>query len=137
MGNHTWSHRLLLAVNERILKQEIYDFDQYFNKNFNYSMKFFRPPWGIITKKSVNIIEKHYGYKIFNWNKDSLDYLLPYSRNIHKIITPKFSSDPLIILFHDGNILSPISTRKYTLKSVEKLIQLKNENVDFTLPDFM
>ena len=90
IGNHTWSHRLLLAVNKKILKQEIYDFDQYFKSNFNYSMKFFRPPWGIITKKARNIIEKQYGYKIFTWHQDSLDYLLPFSRNIHKIVTPKF-----------------------------------------------
>ena len=53
IGNHTWSHRLLVAVNEKILKQEIYDYDQYFKKNFNYSMKYFRPPWGIITKNLV------------------------------------------------------------------------------------
>jgi peptidoglycan/xylan/chitin deacetylase (PgdA/CDA1 family) len=133
-GNHTWSHRILIAVNNNILKREIHEYDLYFKDNFNYTMKFFRPPWGFLTRKTAAIIEKRYGYKILTWNKDSMDYLLPCHRNISHIIFSK-TMNPLIILFHDGVILSPIFTRKYCMRTIEKLLKIKSDNIEFVLPD--
>jgi peptidoglycan/xylan/chitin deacetylase (PgdA/CDA1 family) len=133
-GNHTWSHRILIAVNNNILKREIHDYTIYFKDNFNYSMKFFRPPWGFLTRKTAAIIEERYGYKILAWNKDSMDYLLPCHRNIYHIIFSQ-TMNPLIILFHDGVILSPIFTRKYSMRTIEELLKIKRDNIEFILPD--
>ena len=136
IANHTWSHRILFAASPETLKREIYDYGLYMRENFNYTMKFFRPPWGIISKKIVDIIKNEFGYKLLLWNRDSLDYLLPLSRNINKLIASESQEDPQIILFHDGNILSPVCTRKHTLQTVEKLIELKKKNIEFILPDY-
>ena len=85
-------------------------------------MKFFRPPWGVLSKKTAEIIKKQYGYRMFNWNKDSLDYILPFSRKMHNTVLGT-TKDPVIILFHDGIILSPIITRKHSIRTIEKLDQ--------------
>jgi peptidoglycan/xylan/chitin deacetylase (PgdA/CDA1 family) len=134
IGNHTWSHRILIATNPDVLKREIYDYHQYFQDKFGYQMIFFRAPWGLLSQKTGYFIEKQFGYEILNWHKDSLDYLLPCSRNLSNKIRSN-NQDPLIILFHDGIILSPIFTRKFSIKTVEGLLQLKNDHFEFILPD--
>ena len=135
IGNHTWSHRLLFSANQKVLEKEVWEYHQYVKETFNYSMRFFRPPWGILNRKAVKIIEEQFGYQIIKWNIDSLDYILPYSRKLQHVVLSTTTIDPIIILFHDGIILSPVLTRKYSLRTIEKLLQLKNKGIRFILPE--
>jgi len=133
IGNHTWSHKPLVMLNDKRLHAEIYSCHQYLLDKFNYQVHYFRPPWGLISARQREVINSQFGYKIIFWNKDSYDYLWPYSRNLYDTIT-RAKKDPCILLFHDGIILSPLFTRKHMVATLKKLLPLKDSKIDFVLP---
>lgn len=132
IGNHTWSHYPLFQNNENVLQREIVDFHDFIFDNYQYTMKFFRPPWGVFPRNIKKKMETQYNYTTLLWDVNSFDYCFPYRKNLY-LFNWKKNKKTITILFHDGVILSPSTTRFHTLKMVENLL-LKQSEFDFVFP---
>ncbi|NOG47167.1 MAG: polysaccharide deacetylase family protein [Calditrichaeota bacterium] len=119
IGNHTWSHKPLLALSKKSIFEEINKTHQFFLDCFSYKISCFRPPWGIIRKSHLELIESRFNYESVFWDVDSRDYFLPFPIRDKKKLKTK-----TIYLFHDGIKFSPVFSREHTLLSVERLIKI-------------
>jgi peptidoglycan/xylan/chitin deacetylase (PgdA/CDA1 family) len=132
LGNHTYSHRMLLFANRAVLEKEIFRFGSHVREAFGYQMKCFRPPWGILPRSYKSIIEAN-GYNTLMWQVDAMDYALPVARDLYSILRD-LRENPVTILMHDGVCKSPVLSRRHTLKMVERLLERKGSELHFTLP---
>ncbi|MBN2423549.1 MAG: polysaccharide deacetylase family protein [Calditrichaceae bacterium] len=115
IGNHSMNHWLLLFNTNKIFHAEIVSVHKMMLEQFGYTIRYFRPPWGIIHKKLKIRCETELDYEILLWNTDSLDYIWPFGR---RLPVKKYNNEN-IILMHDGHAFSPVANKKHTLLMLE------------------
>lgn len=99
IGNHTYSHRDLSALDNRQVTQEISDMNRELQKILpGYEIKYFRPPYGRYTAHT----EKASGMEMALWTVDSGDWENPCADNIYRNTTTDTANGDVII-FHDNN----------------------------------
>lgn len=73
IGNHSFTHPNLPKVNDIRFHDEIQITENILSSIVGYSPKLFRPPYGNIDETQIQWLVSQ-GYKIINWNVDSLDW---------------------------------------------------------------
>jgi len=67
VGNHTVNHKSIPSLSDNELEKEIMDLHKALYEKFGYEMKYFRPPKGEFSEKSLSIINK-LGYTTVLWS---------------------------------------------------------------------
>ena len=119
IANHTMSHKLLTKLNREESIREISAFNDLMKEEFNYDVKYFRPPYGRFNLKTNGIL-KELNMKCIMWNLLTYDY----ESNIEKV---KYAIDNhlngnSIIVFHDSIKGSDIilEALNYTIEQADK-----------------
>ena len=73
IGNHTWSHPSMPDLSAAECENEIKTLHDYVKENYNYEMKYIRPPMGEFSEKSLAVSQK-LGYKSVFWSFAYKDY---------------------------------------------------------------
>ncbi len=73
LGNHSWSHPSMPSLNEEKMVNEVMRLHNLVCEKFNYEMKYFRPPMGEFSKKSLAVC-KQLGYKSVFWSFAYVDW---------------------------------------------------------------
>ena len=133
IGNHTWSHRMVLPGFGNLLEKEVSRFDSYVREQFGFSIKLFRPPWGLLSRKYSLILTDTFSYKILLWDVDSMDWAYPFTRNLTTRLCAATTNEP-ILLMHDGICFSPTRSRSHTIKMLGRILEAKGRFLDFKLP---
>jgi peptidoglycan-N-acetylglucosamine deacetylase len=134
IGNHMWSHNPFRSLVNSKLENEIARVHDHFVQNYNYQIRVYRPPWGILLSKARSFIESKWGYKIIHWDVDCHDYIWPYPR--HLSFPSNTTNKPVqILLMHDGAMFSPISSKTHTIDALKYLIQHQNQDYIFMHPE--
>jgi peptidoglycan/xylan/chitin deacetylase (PgdA/CDA1 family) len=133
IGNHTWSHRMILPGFANLLEKQVLRTDNYVREQFGYSMKLFRPPWGLLSRKQSSILTDTFSYKILFWDVDSLDWAYPFARNLITRLWASTTNEP-ILLMHDGICFSPTRSRSHTIRMLKRILKTKGRSLDFKLP---
>ena len=131
IGNRTWSHHpLLLPSRERLLR-EIEPVNELLAKQFDYRIRFFRPPWGILSRRAKDIIEKEMHQTVVLWDIDVYDYAWPFSQSLKRIMTFEKRNE-CVILCHDGMLFSPIRSRTHTVANIDRLLRTAPSSISFS-----
>lgn len=118
IGNHSYSHKWLIKLDEKALKEQIYKTQDIIKESTGYTPTLLRPTYGSVNNKIKNLNE----FKIVLWNVDTLDWKY---KNINRIVSraTKNAKDGNIILMHDIHLK--------TAKALEKIIPiLKDEGFE-------
>ena len=73
IGNHSWSHPSMPDLSTESCKLEITKLHDYMLENYNYEMKYIRPPRGEFSERTL-AITKNLGYKTILWSFAYKDY---------------------------------------------------------------
>lgn len=73
IGNHSYSHPLFKTKSVQEFKNEIERTEKVIERLIGYKPRLIRPPYGEINEEQLKWA-KQQGYKIINWNVDSLDW---------------------------------------------------------------
>lgn len=73
VGNHSWSHPSMPSLSEEKMVNEVMRLHNLVCEKFNYEMKYFRPPMGEFSKKSLAVC-KQLGYKSVFWSFAYVDW---------------------------------------------------------------
>lgn len=118
IGNHTFNHKLLLKLNKNDTLKEISSFNSIMLRDLNYSVKYFRPPYGWF-KFNTNKLMKETELCCVMWNLVTYDY----HNNLERV---KFAIDNYlqsnsIIVLHDSNKSADIikESINYIVEKVE------------------
>lgn len=98
IGNHSYSHNYFNKISEEEMKKELEKTSKKIKNITGEDIKIFRPPYGEIDENGVKICES-LGYKVVNWDVDSMDW-----KNIKSIyIIDRVAQNTTlgsIVLFH-------------------------------------
>lgn len=113
IGNHTYSHPHLKAIDEAKLSEEVTRAAALLQEVAGIRTSLFRPPEGIITPAVTAAAEKG-GYRTVLWSIDTMDWALnPASKIVQTV--KREASDGDIVLFHDwvaGDSPTPAALRQ-------------------------
>lgn len=96
IGNHTWSHPNLAKLSTPEVIKEIKKTQEIVQSITGLTPILFRPPFGSITSSDVGIID-NLGFKIINWNIDTLDYEGTCVEEIMNIVQTEISPGSIIL----------------------------------------
>lgn len=129
IGNHTYKHRMLPLLSDREVEREIRKTHKIIVETTDYVPDFFRPPMGLCTRRTVNVIEAC-GYKTVVGDVYPRDPNKPGSQKIVDRILMRTQPGSLIILHDGGN--SRNVDRSQTLAAVDEIIpRLKDRGFRF------
>lgn len=100
IGNHTFSHANLRALNEKNITEELERTQEIIYETGEYGTKLIRPPEGKYSPAMTKLAEKM-EYSIVLWTVDTRDWAHTPSDKIYDNVTKSIKSGD-IILFHDG-----------------------------------
>lgn len=103
IGNHTYSHKELAPSTRKIIINELSKTDVAIKDVTGVSTKLFRPPRGIYSQASRQLLVE-LGYKIILWSVSSVDWRRTSPNWIVNRIR-RYARYGSIILFHDGGAL--------------------------------
>ena len=119
IANHTMSHKLLTKLNREESIREISAFNDLMKEEFNYDVKYFRPPYGRFNLKTNGIL-KELNMKCIMWNLLTYDY----ENNIKKVkyAIDNYLKENSILVFHDSIKCSDIidEALNYTIEQADK-----------------
>ncbi|WP_088835141.1 polysaccharide deacetylase family protein [Paenibacillus tyrfis] len=135
IGNHSYSHKLFTKLSDDLFQSQVLQTQQTLKRLIGYSPRLLRPPYGEISESQLLWASEH-GYRIVNWNVDSLDWKqLGQEKVISNIITNVKPGS--IILQHSGG--GPGQDLNGTVQALPTVIQtLKSRNLKMvTLPELL
>jgi peptidoglycan/xylan/chitin deacetylase (PgdA/CDA1 family) len=100
IGNHSWTHPQLSKLSDQRVAEEITKTQEAIKNACGFTPTLLRPPYGAITKRQREWIEKQFGLNVILWSVDPLDWKRPGA----SVITQRILSDAqsgAIILSHD------------------------------------
>ena len=100
VGNHSWSHPSMPDLSKDQAKAEISKLHDFVKEQFGYSMKYFRPPMGEFSERTLAIASE-LGYKSVLWSFAYKDYDVnnqPDRSAAMKRITSSAHSDAIYLL---------------------------------------
>ena len=134
IGSHTWNHyNMGKAKIDKILEKEEQTKQVYYNITGD-ELTLMRPPYGIITNKQKEILDKI----IVTWSIDTLDWKTKNTEQIKNEIL-KNAKDGEIVLMHDlypttveavKEVLPILYSRGYQIVNVSELAKLKGRTLE-------
>ncbi len=121
IGNHTFSHPLMIRLNDHEMTNEIRRTDELIKRLTGQSPRFLRPPMGLFSKRVLNCIEAC-GYRTVVGDVYPRDPHHPGKRKIIHRVLARTRSGSIIILHDGGN--TPDVDRRPTIDAVEEVIPL-------------
>ena len=100
IGNHSWTHPQLSKLSDQRVTEEIAKTQEAIKNACGYTPTLMRPPYGAITKRQREWIEKQFGLSVILWSVDPFDWKRPGASVISQRILS--GAEPgSIILSHD------------------------------------
>lgn len=119
IGNHTFSHRILPLLRDEEVKAELHQTEEAIRIHTGRMPRFVRPPMGLFTKRTVNLIEAC-GYNTVIGDVYPRDPHLPGKDKIYQRVMRRVRPGSIIIL-HDGGNTRNVD-RSQTVWAAEKII---------------
>ncbi len=137
IGNHTFSHPLLIFKNEAEIRCEISDCQQALQDAVGEHSNLFRPPFGG-RRPAVLRIARELGLEPIMWNVTGHDWNVPSAELIEEKIERQMHGGDVILL-HDGWHKHMGADRSQTVIATDRLIaRYKAEGREFvTIPQMM
>ena len=125
IANHTWNHPDITKLSKEDLYEEIHSLNVEIQKLTEQDVKFFRPPYGKITKDHLYTIVDFGLVPVF-WDIDTNDWDSSITEPIERRVMESLKQHN-IILMHDGG-----GPRERTVKALPKIIKrLKRKGYKF------
>ncbi len=118
LGNHTWSHNILTKISNAKQIEVIEKVQNYAYENFNYQIKYFRPPHGKFPLSLSKTLSR-LGLTNIMWSL--LTYDFENNFDIVKFAIDNFLKQNSIVVFHDSNKSAAIieDGLKYLIETAE------------------
>jgi peptidoglycan-N-acetylglucosamine deacetylase len=100
IGNHSWTHPQLSKLSDERVTEEITKTQDAIKNACGYTPVLLRPPYGAITARQKEWIEKHFGLSVIIWSVDPFDWKRPGSSVIEQRILAG-ARPGAIVLSHD------------------------------------
>ena len=120
LGNHTLNHRILPFRRAETVRQEILQTDRIIREVTGYRPRLMRPPMGLFTKRTVDVIEAC-GYGTVVGDVYPRDPHMPGRDKIHRRVMARVRPGSIIIL-HDGGNTAHVD-RSQTVWAVRHILQ--------------
>jgi peptidoglycan/xylan/chitin deacetylase (PgdA/CDA1 family) len=137
VGNHTFTHPLLIFKSEEEIRRELSDCRAALQDAIGYHSNLFRPPFGG-RRPTVLRIARELDLASVMWNVTGYDWSAPPAAVIeHKVVKQIRGGD--VILLHDGGHRQMSADRSQTVIATDRLIaRYKSEGYEFrTVPEMM
>jgi peptidoglycan/xylan/chitin deacetylase (PgdA/CDA1 family) len=137
IGNHTFTHPLLIFRTPARIRQEIADCQHALTDAVGEHSNLFRPPFGGRRPAVLRIVAEM-GFHPVMWNVSGCDWKAPSSAYIEKKVARKVRGGDVILL-HDGGHKAFGADRSLTVTATDHLIaHYKAEGYEFvTIPEMM
>ena len=137
LGNHSWTHPNFQKLNDEDSNKEVMLTEQKVLEITNRKMALFRPPYGLVTEKQIQILRQQ-GYKVIGWNVDACDYKGLSKENIIKAIENKTQNGSIILEHSAGGnwtkmqgiiealpiVIEDLKKKGYTFKTIPELLNI-------------
>ena len=100
IGNHTWTHPQLSKLSDDLVTEELNKTQNAIKSACGYTPVLMRPPYGAITARQKDWIEKLFGLSVIIWSVDPFDWKRPGESVIEQRILAG-ARPGAIILSHD------------------------------------
>ncbi|KAI0236985.1 hypothetical protein L0F63_001025 [Massospora cicadina] len=120
LASHTYSHPHLNQLNDELIVKEIVSTAEAIERRVGFRPDYFRCPYGECDERVLSILG-NFGYKVINWNLDTLDWA-------------NKSSDQIAAAYQDGLVGADPTTSTYislqhdiqknTIPAVSQIIQI-------------
>ena len=131
VGNHTVNHKSIPECSDEVIQKELMDLHQMIYENFDYEMKYMRPPKGEFSEKSLALMQK-LGYKAVMWSFAYDDW-----ENV-KQGREDYGKKKILDNLHNGEIMLLHATSKDNANILDYVIkEIKKQGYEFkNLDDF-
>jgi len=121
IGNHTFTHPLLIFESEARTRSQLVDCRQAFEDAVGKHSNLFRPPFGGRRPATIRIA-RELGLKTIMWNVTGYDWNAPPAAVIEKKVARQIRGGDVILL-HDGGHRAMGTNRAQTVIATDNLIQ--------------
>lgn len=137
VGNHTFTHPLLIFKSERELRTQLDKCDRALTNAVGEHSNLFRPPFGG-RRPAVLRVARQRGLEPIMWNVTGYDWNAPSAEHIERKVTRQVRGGDVILL-HDGGHRDFGADRSYTVTATDRLIsRYQAEGYEFvTVPEIM
>jgi peptidoglycan/xylan/chitin deacetylase (PgdA/CDA1 family) len=137
VGNHTFTHPLLIFKSETEIRQELSDCRNALQDAIGEHSNLFRPPFGG-RRPAVPRIARDLGLEPIMWNVTGYDWTAPPAAVIEQKVSKQIRGGNVILL-HDGGHKQMGADRAQTVQATDRLItSYKSEGFEFvTIPQMM
>jgi len=137
IGNHTFTHPLLIFESAAGTRKEILDCRQGIADAVGEHSNLFRPPWGG-RRPGIFRLVRQLGLEPVMWNVTGYDWNAPAAEYIEKKVTARIRGGDVILL-HDGSHTAFGADRSKTVQAADRLIaRYKREGYVFVaIPEMM
>jgi peptidoglycan/xylan/chitin deacetylase (PgdA/CDA1 family) len=136
IGNHTFTHPLLIFESEAQTRTQLSDCDQALQDAIGEHSKLFRPPFGGRRPATLRIARK-LGLQTVMWNVTGYDWNAPPAAVIETKVARQMCGGDVILL-HDGGHRALGADRAQTVIATESLIRrYKDEGYEFVTVEEM
>jgi len=115
IGNHTFNHKKITALKEKEINNEIYSFNSFLKNQFDYEVKFFRPPYGRFNLSTAGLLNQQ---KLKNVMWSLLTYDYKNDLNLIKLAVNKYLKTNSIIVLHDS-----LKSKNVVLEGIEIIFE--------------
>jgi peptidoglycan/xylan/chitin deacetylase (PgdA/CDA1 family) len=130
VGNHTFTHPLLLFKSDAEIRQELADCRSVLQDTIGEHSNLFRPPYGG-RRPAVLRIVREMGLLPVMWNVTGYDWNAPQAEAIERKVTRRIRGGDVILL-HDGSHKAIGADRGQTVIATERLIETcKSKGYEF------
>jgi peptidoglycan-N-acetylglucosamine deacetylase len=137
VGNHTFSHPLLIFKSNLQIRHEIAQCQQAISDAIGEDAKLFRPPWGG-RRPGVFPVVRQLGLRPVMWNVTGYDWNAPSAAYIEQRVEKKIRGGDVVLL-HDGSHAAFGADRSKTVEATDWLLsRYKAEGREFvTVPEMI
>ncbi len=137
VGNHTFTHPLLIFKSEAQTRKELVDCHQVLQGAIGQHSNLFRPPFGGRRPATLRIA-RSLGLETVMWNVTGYDWNAPPAAVIEKKVVRQMRGGDVILL-HDGGHRAPGADRAQTVIATDNLIRrYRDQGYEFvTVPEMM
>lgn len=135
IGNHSYNHAQLNKLSLDKFKSQIERTNTILKSLTGVNPRLIRPPYGDINEEQLQWARKN-GYKVVNWNVDSLDWKGLNKEEVKKNILSAVGPGSIVLQHAGGGVGSELSGTVEALPDI--ITQLRNQGYSFvTLPEML
>lgn len=135
IGNHSYNHKLFTKLSDETFKDQVLLTQQSLKSLIGYTPRLLRPPFGEISESQL-LWATGQGYRIVNWNVDSLDWKQLQRDQVIKNIVDHTKAGAIILQHSGGGPGQNLSGSVEALPTVIKTLQSRGYKL-VTLPEML